>query len=150
MVTYSRGLLVLGVGLGFFRWTGVPATETAATTGTFVHNGHWPECKDTVAFRVGGKRFTTEVRTTTTNGGYSPATSFCLHHQIGSSVSVAYSPSDPARATVQFNSPVAKWIAFILLGVLFVFLGWLFIPPPEGRHLDRLEYVSSMGPANVA
>jgi Protein of unknown function (DUF3592) len=142
-------VVVLGIALGFFRWTGVPATETATTTGTFVHNGRWPGCEDTVAFKVDGRRFTTEVRTITANGGYSPAGSYCRHHQIGSAASIYYSPTDPAHASVQFNSPVAKWIAFILLGVLFAFLGWLFIPPPEGRHLGRSEYATTQGPANA-
>jgi hypothetical protein len=114
-----------------------------------VQNGSWPGCEDTVAFKVGGRRFTTEVRTFIANGGYSAAGSYCRHHQIGSKASIAYSPNDPAHASVQFNGPVAKWIAFILLGVLFAFLGWLLIPPPEGRDLGGLEYATAQDPVNV-
>ena len=42
---------------------------------------------------------------------------------------VSYSPGDPARASVQVNSPLLRWLALLFLGALFVFLGWLFVPP---------------------
>jgi hypothetical protein len=145
LILAGVAVVIIGVALALFDWTGVPADETATTTGAFVRNGPWPTCDDTVAFEAGGRRYTTQVRSLAANGGYAPAGSFCEHHRIGSQVSVAYSPTSPAHASVQFNEPVVKWIAFLLLGALFVFFGWLFIPPRE-EHPDPLSQNGSPAP----
>jgi hypothetical protein len=141
--------IIVGMALGFFDWTGVPAGETSRTTGAFVANGPWPGCEDTASFKVDGRKYTTRVRSITTNGGFSPAGSYCGNYPIGSAVSIAYSPTNPAHASVQFNRPLLIWIAFLLLGALFVFLGWLFIPPPQEGPLEPATHRGSQGPDSL-
>ena len=135
--------LVVGAALSFFHWTGAPAGETSTTTGVFVKNGPWPGCEDTAAFKVDGARYAIQVRSFTANGGYAPRGSYCANHRIGSQISIAYSPTNPAHASVQFNRPLLVCIAFLLLGVLFVFLGWLFIPPTTDGDAEAPPHAGS-------
>jgi hypothetical protein len=129
--------LTVGVTLGLVGWTGAPRGETSRTTGVFVSNGPWPGCEDTAAFHMDGKRFSAQVRSTMTPGGYSSAGSYCQNHRIGSRISIAYAPTDPTHASVQFNRPPWVWISFMLLGASFIVFGWLFVPPQRSGHSEH-------------
>jgi hypothetical protein len=142
----GTSVVAVGIALAFFHWTGVPADETAMTTGTFIRNGPYPGCEDTATFKVGDRRYTVQVRSFMASG-YSSAQGLCGGHRVGTQVSVAYSPSDPAQASVQFNQPLLKWIAYMFVGALFGFLGWLFIPPPREEHLGPSMQIGPENPA---
>jgi hypothetical protein len=120
-------VFILGISLAIFGGSGRPPGETATATAKVVANGRRPRCFDTAAFMSDGHTYKVQIRTKAVIGSFGGG-ALCRPRPLGTTYTVAYSPSDPNLASIQLGNHRLEWVLFGAFGLILGLIGAVILP----------------------